>query len=328
MKADSRILQILGRTQEGLAPSRNDCVALLECSSTSLEASLTRSIADAICRKRFGNQGFIFGQIGIENSRCPADCKFCGFSESHSLFEPSKMTAEAIMDRAINFTDSGDLSALFLMTMHAFDLDRVSSIARALRQQLPELQIVVNIGDFDREQAVSLKNAGVNGAYHICRLREGIDTGLSPDARKKTLAAIKDAGLDLYYCCEPIGPEHSAKELVEQLFIGIEFGCLQHAAMRRACLPHTPLAPKGQITELRLAQITAVVTLASIECPETKCIAVHEPNLIGLTSGANAIYAETGVNPRDTAQETSLSRGRDVPACKTMLYEAGFDSIA
>jgi biotin synthase len=301
---------------------------MIDCSSTSLESSLIRSTADAICRKRFGNQGFIFGQIGIENSRCPADCKFCGFSESHSLLKPSKMAADEIMVRAINFTDSGDLSTLFLMTMHAFDLDRVASIANDLRQQLPELQIVVNIGDFDREQAESLKNAGVNGAYHLCRLREGVDTGLSPDARRNTLAAIKDAGLDLYYCCEPIGPEHNSKELVEQLFIGIEFGCRQHAAMRRACLQHSPLASKGQITELRLAQITAVVALASIACPETKCIAVHEPNLIGLTSGANAIYAETGVNPRDTAQETSTSRGRDVPACKDMLYEAGFDSIA
>jgi biotin synthase len=119
MKADSRILQIIGRAQEGLAPSRNDCVAMLDCSSTSLESSLIRSTADAICRKRFGNRGFIFGQIGIENSRCPADCIFCGFAESHSLLEPSKMAADEIMDRAINFTDSGDLSALFLMTKQA-----------------------------------------------------------------------------------------------------------------------------------------------------------------------------------------------------------------
>jgi hypothetical protein len=30
-----------------------------------------------------------------------------------------------------------------------------------------------------------------------------------------------------------IGPEHNADELVEQLFLGIEYGCFQHAAMRR-----------------------------------------------------------------------------------------------
>ncbi len=50
---------------------------------------------------------------------------------------------------------------------------------------------------------------------------------------------IKHAGLDWYYGCEPVGPEHDSRE-------------------------H---------------------------------LAVHEPNLIGLTSGANVVYAETGANP-------------------------------
>ncbi|NLX95832.1 MAG: hypothetical protein GXY83_06620 [Rhodopirellula sp.] len=39
------------------------------------------------------------------------------------------------------------------------------------------------------------------GPYHVCRLREGIDTALSPEQRKKTFRVIRDAGLDFYYCC-------------------------------------------------------------------------------------------------------------------------------
>ena len=113
----------------------------------------------------------------------------------------------------------------------------------------------------------------------------------------------------------------------EQLFLGVEYGCFQHAAMRRVYIPGAPLAERGQITELRLAQITAVVTLASLGCPDTKNIAVHEPNLIGLTSGANVVYAEAGANPRDTEENTTGHRGRDIQACKTMLYEAGFDNL-
>jgi hypothetical protein len=46
----------------------------------------------------------------------------------------------------------------------------------------------------------------------------------------------------------------------------------------------------GQITELRLGQVTAVVALATLGCAATRNIAVHEPNLIGLTSGANVVY--------------------------------------
>ena len=150
-------------------------------------------------------------------------------------------------------------------------------------------------------QARELQAAGVNGAYHVLRLREGEDTALDPVQRRQTIGNIHDAGLDFYYCCEPIGPEHSPAELVEQMFVGIENGCFQHAAMRRVAVPGSPLAARGQITELRLAQITAVVALAALNSANTRNIAVHEPNLIGLTSGANVVYAETGINPRDTA---------------------------
>jgi biotin synthase len=115
--------------------------------------------------------------------------------------------------------------------------------------------------------------------------------------------------------------------MAEQLLLGIEYGCVQHAAMRRVYLPSSPLAAHGQITELRSGQVTAVVALASMGYPGTKMIAVHEPNLIGLTSGANAIYAETGANPRDTRENTTGHRGRDIRACKSMLYDAGFDAI-
>ena len=136
-----------------------------------------------------------------------------------------------------------------------------------------------------------------------------------------------DEGLDFYYCCEPIGPEHSAEEMVDQMFMGIDYGCFQHAAMRRVYLPGAPLAHHGQITERRLAQVVAVVTLATLACPETQSIAVHEPNLLGLAAGANTVYAETGANPRDVERDTSGNRGIDMVACRKMLYESGFASL-
>ncbi len=328
MKIDKTILRILDRAEEGIAPSKDDCVAMLDCPPTSVEASVMRGVTDGITRRRFGNQAVILGQIGIEIDACRGRCKFCSFGEGHTDFEPRTMSPDEILAGAHSFTESGDLYALFLMTMHVFDFERLVDVVRRIREQMPSRpQIVVNIGDFDRKQAEALKAAGVNGAYHVCRLREGTDTALDPERRKETIKTIKDAGLDWYYCCEPIGPEHTSEELVEQLFLGIEYGCSQHAAMRRVYIPKAPLAHYGQITELRLGQMTAVVALASLACPDTKNIAVHEPNLIGLTSGANAVYAETGANPRDTEENTTGHRGRDIRACKAMLYEAGFDYL-
>lgn len=287
-----------------------------------------RAVADTISRQRFGNGAMILGQIGIEISACPGKCLFCSFAEGSTRFDQGEMLIDDIVATAKSFAASGDLYALFLMTMHTFDMNRLITIARSLLERMPSKpKLVVNIGDFNRDQANVLRDAGVTGAYHIRRLREGVDTCLNPDARIKTMKAIKDAGLDFYYCCEPIGPEHSSEELVDQIFFGIELGCFQHAAMRRVYIPDSPLASRGQISELRLAQITAVVALACLACPDIRNIAVHEPNLIGLTSGANVVYAEMGANPRDTIRDTAGHRGRNIRDCKSMLYEAGFEYI-
>jgi biotin synthase len=216
-------------------------------------------VADRVSRQRFGNEAIILGQVGVEIDACPGRCKFCSFAAGHTHFTPAVMTLDEILVSAEQFAASGDLYALFLMTMHNFRFDRLLETVQAVRQRMPSKpQLVVNIGDFDRQQAELLRQAGVNGAYHVLRLREGADTALDPQQRRATIRAIKEAGLDWYYCCEPVGPEHTAEELVEQIFLGVEWGCFQHAAMRRVHLQDSPLAHHGQITELRLGQATAV----------------------------------------------------------------------
>ncbi len=326
--APARLRDILAAACAGQAPTRDELAYLLAFPATSLEAGLTRAAGDAVARKRFNNEGILLGQIGIETFACTGNCRFCVFGIDHTQFPETRLTPEEILERADAFARDGDLYALFLMTMHEFDFDRVLAIVEHVRRAIPaHTQIVVNLGDFDGVQAAELRAAGVNGAYHVCRLREGVDTDLDPENRKRTFHATRESGLDFYYCCEPVGPEHTAEELVDQLMLGVEHGCFQHAAMRRVYLPDAPLADRGQITELRLGQVVAVVSLACLACPETDNIAVHEPNLIGLTSGANVVYAETGANPRDTATDTTGHRGLDMAGARRMLYEAGFTAL-
>ena len=111
------------------------------------------------------------------------------------------------------------------------------------------------------------------------------------------------------------------------MFIGIELGCTQHAAMRRVAVPGSPLAKYGQISELRLGQIVAVVALASYTAPNMTHCGVHEPNEIAYVSGANIVTAETGANPRDKTSDTSKNRGMDMDDCRKMLLECGFSYI-
>lgn len=96
---------------------------------------------------------------------CPGRCGFCGFGEEHTAFGASAMPEEEIVARAGSFTSSGELSILFLMTMHVFDFERLLQVVSALRNTIPcATQLVVNIGDFDLAQARDMKAAGVDGA--------------------------------------------------------------------------------------------------------------------------------------------------------------------
>lgn len=328
MGLPDRLTDILHNALEGRGPTGEDCVYLLGFPELSLEAAAIGAVADQCSRRRFDNEAVLLGQIGIEVGPCPAACAFCAFGEGHTTFAAEKMPEEEVLRRADDFTRDGDLYALFLMTTHEFDADWLLHIVRLVRAVIPpQVQIVVNIGDFDRALADALAAAGVNGAYHVLRLREGTDTEIAPEDRLRTVDAIKGAGLDWYYCCEPVGPEHTAEEIVEQIFVGVERGCFQHAAMRRVYVATSPLAPHGQITERRLAEVVAVVTLANLSNPQAGNIAVHEPNLLGLAAGANAVYAETGANPRDLEVDTTGHRGLDVAACRKMFYEAGFAHV-
>ena len=326
--ANRRIYEILDRCLEGRAPAKQECVGLLSLPEQGLEAALLRSVANEINRRRFGNRAMLLGQIGIETFPCPANCRFCVFGEDHTQFPKMEMSQADIGEAARLFTAEKDLYALFLMVMHTFDEKHVIQTVEAVRNVVPKsTKIVLNIGDVTLESAKTFAAAGVSGMYHVLRLREGIDTKLDPEDRKKTIRAIKDAELDWYYCCEPVGPEHTAEELAEQIFLGLEYECFQHAAMRRVTFPGSPLSKKGMISELRLAQIVAVTMLAMISNPTLQAIAVHEPNSLGLISGANSVYAETGANPRDTSEDTKRGRGLNTLACKRMFTETGFDSV-
>lgn len=320
-----QLQDILERALGGKSPNREECKFMLEFPETSLEASMIRAVTNDIIRKNSDNSAIILGQIGVDVTQCPGGCKFCTFGEGHTHFEPVRMSDEEMKIKISEFTKAGDLYGLYLMMMHEYELPVLLHATEIAKSIVPETtQIWVNVGDSHVDAFREMKKAGITGVYHVCRINEGIDTNLDPNTRIQTMDNALEAGLELYTCCEPIGPEHTPEILVENMFIGIERGIYQHAAMRRVAVPGTPLAKYGQISELRLAQITAIIGLASFTVPTMAYLGVHEPNTISYTSGANIITAESGCNPRDTTEETSRSRGMDMDDCRRMLLESGF----
>ncbi|HHX13619.1 MAG TPA: hypothetical protein GX726_01530 [Clostridiales bacterium] len=341
MRISKRVESILREAPEGRAITKDEAEHLLSFPANSLEAALIRSTANYVSRKRFNNSGLLLGQIGVDMAPCNGDCKFCFFAKSYSDIQPSLLATEEVIARCRRFAEGG-AQGVFLMTMHRFGFDWFLDLCAKLKKSIPEnMKILSNVGDLSLEQMRELRAAGVSGAYHVCRLREGIDSCMEPAERLATIEHVIEAGLEWYNLCEPIGPEHSPRELAEQIWIGVDLQCRQHGAMQRFPVPGSPLYSKGQISLLRLGQIAAVIALATLNNNETKSIAVNLSNVIGLFSGANAFFPEAGepdagacnndvTNNREgftTALWRSSSDEITTADCRQMFLAAGFSHL-
>lgn len=301
--------------------SESEIIDLLRIDTQSTEFYELLAVSTALSRRKFGNRGYVFTQIGINAEPCSVNCKFCSMGAAHySLDSQWEKTADEIYTQ-LAWLQESYFDDFFLMTTADYPQDQFISIGKAVKPLLRKDQkLVANIGDFDLNTAFQLKEAGFTGAYHINRLREGMDTMADPKDREETLRAIKEAGLELYYCIEPIGPEHSYEELTVEILRARELQIGVMAAMRRVAVAGTPLYERGQISALELTKIVAVT---NIVVNPSRAMNVHEPVQVALLAGVNQLYAEVGANPRDTDSHTEQSRGFNPKAAWKMFEEFG-----
>lgn len=308
---------ILSRFEQGAQLTAGELCRLLAVPVGSGDYYRLLAAANGYSRRTFEGRGLIFGQIGLDRQPCPVNCRFCSLAQDVLGDCPAWVRpAEQVVEQAAALAAAG-VQDVFLMTTAAFDPERFLDYGRAVRAALPDgVRLVANVGDFGPDYARRLAQSGFTGVYHICRLGEGVDTGVTEAARLATMDAVKAAGLELYYCVEPIGPEHTDEQLVREMLRPRDYPVGVMAVMRRTAVPGTPLAERGEVSSPRLAQICAAAALA-VRPPRAMC--VHEPDELCLMAGANQLYAECGANPRDTAAETADSRGRGVDAVRAML---------
>ena len=268
----------------------------------------------------------VHAQVGVNTAPCPNNCSFCAFAAENGIFnESTELEKSQIISLATRFEADG-ANAIFLMATADYSLDSFLDIGADIRRALsPEAVMIANVGDFDEDEALRLKEAGFNGVYHALRLGEGRDTAIPPARRLATFKAAAKAGLRLGTCVEPVGPEHTTEEIVEKTLIARQAEPCYSGVARRITIPGSYLAEHGMIGELRMAQLVAVVRLAMGREVIGNC--THEPCVIGAAAGANLFWAEEGSNPRDTADETRGNRGRTVADCRRLFEEAGVDVL-
>lgn len=316
-KSIDRVQHILERAKLGELLDKADACALLGIPNHSREYFDLLYAANDYSRVSFQNRGMVFAQIGLDMQPCGINCRFCSFAkDTLSCRQPVIKSMEDTLAEAKLLVESG-IDDLFLMTTAEFSQKAFLQYGKAVREIMPKhMRLVANVGDFDADYANRLKDCGFTGVYHICRLREGVDTCADPATRLHTMNAAKEAGLELYYCVEPIGPEHTDEELADEMLRGRQYAVPVMAVMKRIPVPGTPLASNGEISAATLAKICAVATLVS---RPMRAMCVHEPDELCLMAGANQLYAECGSNPRDVKTETRDGRGFSVSQAKMML---------
>ncbi len=324
MRVNGEIEYILDKALDWQDISREEALVLMKVDERSPEMYALMSAANRMTREQFNDTAEIISQVGINNGPCPKNCKFCFFGEAWGqIREPMELSAEQVVFRAKEFEKAG-ANAVLLMTTANYPFEKYIEIGREVRKALaPGMPLCANIGDLSPAEVRQLEDAGFTAANHTFRLREGTDTCIDVKTRKKTLEAIRDSGLALTSCLEPIGPEHTNEEIVDLMFLAIkEYRPSLFSTMNRVPVPGTPFGDKGTISKMQLAKATAV---ARIVCGrDIENFSVHPPSSITLASGANSVAAEVGANPRDTAEETSRGIGLSVENCKKILKDADY----
>ena len=308
--------------QENIELTETEIIELLSIDNFSEDFYRLISASNVYSRKTFDNKGYIFVQIGLNTEPCSGNCLFCSMGAGHfSVNGKWRKNPDEIVDE-IKKVELEDINDVFLMTTADYPLNDYLQVVKKVKPLLNErLRLVANIADFNLEEAKMLKEAGITGAYHVNRLREGVDTSLKVETRLQTLEAIKLAGLELYYCIEPIGAEHTYDEILTEILRAKYLHPEVMAVMRRVNYLGSPMSDRKMVSAIELIKIAAVTNLV---VKPSRAMNLHESEPMSLLAGINQLYAEMGANPRDINEKTELSRGISINQAKTMLVDAGY----
>lgn len=303
--------------------SQAELVRMLSYPPESAESYLLMAEANRISKELTENRAEVHAQFALNLAPCPCNCAFCSFAERNGVFDREiRIPLEASVECARRFEADG-ANAILTMTTANYPFELFLEISREVRRSLkPETTLIANVGDQSLANARKMKGAGYAGVYHALRLREGIDTLLSPEGRKQSIRNFQEAGLQVGTCVEPIGPEHTNEEIAERILFTGSLNPSYSGAARRVSIPGTPISARGMISELRMAQMVAATRLGVPRTVAGNC--THEPCTLGAVAGANLFWAEVGANPRDTKEKTEESRGRTVSGCRDVFREAGW----
>ena len=206
---DKRVEQIADDAATGKLPTRGDIMYLLKFDAYSPEAAYVCAKAREIGMRACEGRGYVYAQIGVDETACPENCLFCSFAAVNTdpeTYDPTQVQVPIgrIVHYAKVFDDAG-VDLISLMATAGLDFERYLDMVRAVRASVSDgVTIMANTGDLTLEQAHALKDAGADAAYHALRLGEGELTDIKPIDRRRTIRHLRAAGLLLMTGVEPV----------------------------------------------------------------------------------------------------------------------------
>lgn len=278
---------------------RETIISLLSIPENSRECDQLGDAAREVAEKVSGNRAYLWGAVGVDTTPCEMNCRYCSLGAQWGIMTKEHSLSEnEIIDHVRSYADA-NVRWIVLRTTQFYEAAALQGLIERIRAAVPgDYEIGLNTGELNVDEATRISNAGATFAYHSLRLGEGRDTSFNPQDRINTLHSISRSPLDLVYLIEPVGEEHTNEELADIMMSVLDCHTNVSGAMARIPVPGTPLGNIPQISERRLAKITAVSRLAfNYAVPD---ICVHPYSDLAFSWGANVTVIERGVIPRDS----------------------------
>ena len=315
--------RVVAEARDGAVQDRQTILDLLAIAPESDAAAYLAEQARVFALDVSGGEARIAGSIGLDRASCRMNCSFCSFGEKWGLVhEESVLSPEEVLEIARAYVQGG-VTMVTLRTTEFFDLNVVMDMARAIRSEIPgAYELNMNVGELTPELCEACYAAGIVSAYHVLRLREGVDTPFDPKERKRTIRAIVDSPLKWNTNIEPVGIEHSDEELADSMLFALSQHPYSVGIMARVPVKGTPFGNVEPIDAKRVRQLVATLRLAAGS--SVKFVLSHPHDEEGLTSGANNFSVERGAIPRDDKPVEGEWRGKTPAYALASLRAAGY----
>jgi biotin synthase len=212
------------RSLAGVAPSREEALRILRAPDDMLVPLLK-----AAYRVREHHHGRRVKVCQLRNARsglCPEDCHYCSQSAiSEASIPRYRLDSVAELLAGARRAAAAGAKRYCMVTSGRGpsdnDIDRFTQAARAIKSELPHIELCVSLGLLDERQAHALKEAGVGWVNHNLntsrRHHTEICTTHTYEDRIRTVQAVQRAGLST--CCGGIiGMGEEDEDIVELAF--------------------------------------------------------------------------------------------------------------